>query len=549
MRTLVILTILLAFSTLSVAQTTWYVDDNNTSGPWNGTPQYPFQYIEDGISAAINGDTVLVLAGSYVENLNFLGKTITVKSEEGPFVTTIDGGQSGSVVAFDNGENLDSVLDGFTITNGSGTLIHNYFRGGGILAFDHSSPTIINNVIIDNAADAGAGIYCRDYSSPLIRNNSIASNTAIRLDGGGITCRNNSSPLIEDNVISGNTTSGQGGGIHCLVLCDPVIAHNDICLNSAAYGGGVICMYSSPTIKNNIVHDNSASIGGGISCESTSYPKLRSNIVFNNTGNFGGGIACYWNGNADIENNTIYGNTAQIQGGGIFCYEVWHEVTNTILWNNEAPTGPEGFVDGWILNPSILTISYSDVKGGQNSIYVGPAGQLNWGPGMIDSDPLFVDAANEDFHIFYASPCREAGHIPGPALPNEDFEKDPRPDDLPGGGEVDIGADEFYIHLYYTGNAAPGGQIQVKIVGLPGWSTLLWFGLGILDNPVHTQYGDWYLENPYPPEGIPLGNIPTGGVLITPFTIPQSPPGPYFTPMQALVGGVQLTNLSIIEIQ
>jgi len=87
-----------------------------------------FQTIQGAIDNSVNGDSVLVRSGIYVENINFLGKAITVKSEGGPAVTIIDGGNavypdSGNVVLFLNGEGFDSVLEGFTITRGTGSNI------------------------------------------------------------------------------------------------------------------------------------------------------------------------------------------------------------------------------------------------------------------------------------------------------------------------------------------------------------------------------------------------------------------------------------------
>src|SRR5262245_56785108 len=56
--------------------------------------------IQAAITAASSGDTVQVAAGTYVENLNFLGKAIRVVSEQGPAVTIIDGNRAGPVVTF-----------------------------------------------------------------------------------------------------------------------------------------------------------------------------------------------------------------------------------------------------------------------------------------------------------------------------------------------------------------------------------------------------------------------------------------------------------------
>ena len=83
----------------------------------------------------------------YAEAINFLGKAITVKSSDGRDVTTISAAtleQPVSVVTFASGEGRDSILDGFTITGGSGTEANNFRRDGGIY--------------IDGTFGAGGGI-------------------------------------------------------------------------------------------------------------------------------------------------------------------------------------------------------------------------------------------------------------------------------------------------------------------------------------------------------------------------------------------------------
>jgi hypothetical protein len=132
-------------------------------------------------------------------------------------------------------------------------------------------------------------------------------------------------------------------------------------------------------------------------------------------------------------------------------------------------------------------------------------------------------------------------------LPDEDFEGDPR---IAWGCVVDMGADEFYTHLYCTGDFLPGGAIAGKLVGLPGTSPVgLFLGSGVLEPPVPTAWGSFYLQAPW--LLIPLIPIPANGVLTLPATIPATPPAPYDLPMQALIGldSDSLSNLYVLEVR
>lgn len=48
---------------------TIYVDDDNTEGPWDGSWEYPYQHVQDGIDAVIDEDTVFVHPGIYEETI------------------------------------------------------------------------------------------------------------------------------------------------------------------------------------------------------------------------------------------------------------------------------------------------------------------------------------------------------------------------------------------------------------------------------------------------------------------------------------------------
>ncbi len=110
------------------------------------SPSAPFVRIQDAIDAASPGDTLLVKAGYYVENLDFRGNSIVLRSESGPENTTIDGRNADdSVIKIMNGEDTRTTVEGFTITGGRGYTSPKF--GGGILVLD-SSCVIRDNVFV-----------------------------------------------------------------------------------------------------------------------------------------------------------------------------------------------------------------------------------------------------------------------------------------------------------------------------------------------------------------------------------------------------------------
>jgi len=225
---------------------------------YSATLLVPSEYstIQSAIDASSSGDTVLVSAGTYFENINFNGKNIAVIGEDREN-TIIDGGQNGSVVTFDSIEGTASALSNFTITGG------NAYDGGGIYC-SSSAPTIKDNIITGNVSETyGGGISC-NYSSPIIMNNTITSNSAIY--GGGISFDRYTSSVIKGNNINGNSAE-EGGGIGCFTFSSPTITNNTIAGNSASTnGGGIYCYYiSSPSVTNTIIWDNTAPTDPNIS--------------------------------------------------------------------------------------------------------------------------------------------------------------------------------------------------------------------------------------------------------------------------------------------
>ena len=357
--------------------------------------------IQAGITAAANTDTVLVQPGTYVENINYNGKLITVGSL---FITTadttyisstiIDGNSSGQVVIFENGENSTAVLCGFTITNGSA------FEGGGIYC-SNSSPSLINLTVSGNGESFSSAFYCY-FSNPNLENVTVSDNT-----GTGIKCVT-SSPSLESVTVSGNG----GSGIECsygsnLILVNVVVSNNEA-------GGIGIVSSSNPTLLNVTITDNMATtrgtgIGGGIYLSGSCNPSLENVTITGNTAtNHGGGIYLRDNCNPTFSNVTISGNTASV-GGGIYCWSncsPYFDTENRCnIYFNYAGWGNELYYTGYnidvvvdtftVIDPTdyyaqplvnfTFDILHSKIEMVNSDLYVNPAGNdTNSGQSAVD---------------------------------------------------------------------------------------------------------------------------------------------------------------------
>ena len=250
--------------------------------------------IQEGINVAVDGDTVLAQPGTYVENINYDEKSITVASlflttQDTTYIsqTIIDGNQDGSVVTFESEEDETAILTGFTIINGDEEC------GGGIYC-DNSSPSLQNLIITGNLAFSGGGIGCFYNSNPNIENVSVTDNSAIDDGvGGGIYC-SNSSPSLQNLIITGNSAGWCGGGICCLES-NPSLENVIISGNPAENGGGIACIGSNPTLFDVTITGNSAWNGGGIYCTDESNLSLVNVMITDNSAHRGGGICCVLN--------------------------------------------------------------------------------------------------------------------------------------------------------------------------------------------------------------------------------------------------------------
>jgi hypothetical protein len=492
--------------------------DSSRSRAQGGPLLVPSQFpsIQAAIDNARTGSTIIVSPGTYNENLDLGGRDLVLRSSHGAAVTTIDGRALGPVITVGPGQGNQTIIEGFTLTDGAGLFVGSEMRGGGICC-NAASPTIRNNVLLDNRAGFGGGLYCRD-GSPLVENNVFIGNrgsSTWRGTYGGGLCAVNGKPVIRLNRFERNSTGhgvhagGMGGAIYCdggaVIESNSILDNSVTAYSSSGIGGGIACG-EGVIIANNIVAANHA---GG---------------VFLTSGR-GGGIACGIN--CAITNNTLVDNTAgQGEASAI-----------------QADGGTT--ISNCIVRSPVVSATYPLIKGAPIVTYSNLTG--GWpGTGNIDADPSFVDASAGDFHLCHDSPCRDAGTNIVSGLPATDFEGDPRV----AGAAVDMGMDEFYPHLYSRGDSSPGGTLRIRMIGNPS-DPALWavsFNPSVLNPPLSIPglTGKLYLM--FPMVFVPVGNFPSKGVLAFSVKFPTNSPVPSDYPMQVL-SGLYLSNLHVVNVR
>ena len=276
-------------SSIASAQATWYVPDN-------------FGTIQDAINGSMTGDTIFVRPGTYVENVDFVGKQLVLESTDGPDVTIISSAGTDSVICLDACP-IGTRVQGFTLTGGVGRIIGGTDRyGGGVCARNGTVATIKDCFVLNNGDSSttfAGGIYSGDTGTAII---------------------------VEHCVIAGNYAWVSGGA----TLTD---------------------WYATMDVDRCTIVGNSAL------------------TIFGNQGGMAG--ANY--GDTWIDDCILWGNSGS-------------EIEPFGGWGSAFSSGVDFFV------------SYSDIDGGFT------------GTGNLDADPLFVNAAGDDYHLLAGSPCIDAGN-------------------------------------------------------------------------------------------------------------------------------------------
>ncbi len=322
-----------------------------------------FATIQAAVVAAIPGDTVEVAPGVYFENINLLGKAITLKSTQGAQVTIIDGNSALPCLIFVFGEGPGTIVEGFTLKHGLGTQLlvgpnGPITAGGGVYCLG-SSPTVKSCFITQNSATRGGGAEIS--GSPLFLDCTFEQNTASAV-GGAISVLPSGFPALSNCRINGNTSLLHGAGISCaggssLFVVNCLVTGNTLMpdvLNVAISTGSAVYL-----------QNGAASLQ--MECSTVVANDAGSGATFGSSGSIGFLV---------INNSVVYGNL----GSDI--------------------VGASG----------VATVTHSDIEGNYAGL------------GVISADPQYVDVLQEDFHLAPGSPCINSGALGSPLMPQLDLD-------------------------------------------------------------------------------------------------------------------------------
>ena len=319
-----------------------------------------------------------------------------------------------------------TILDGFTISGGNAdaSVIEKFDSKGGGILINLGAPVIANCRIIDNSATAfGGGVAIINSGNPHFRSCEVIGNSTLG-DGGGVGIFS-ASPTFVDCEFTGNSADGNGGGLNGHLYSLPNITNTTFVNNEAGGDGGAL---SAGTIGGSITNctffsNHAKSAGGGAKV----FVELEDVVVEPPEA---GSISDHHSGNTPFKRKPA-------------------SISNSIFWHNTAAMDEQiaGTPD----------VSHSVIEGGFDGL------------GIVDQDPLFVDADGSDdiigtvddnLKLLSGSPAVDAGNndvdiypltdgiqpLPGTDLAgNPRFADDP---DTPDTGVgippiVDMGAYEY----------------------------------------------------------------------------------------------------------
>ncbi|MDD4426961.1 MAG: choice-of-anchor Q domain-containing protein [Paludibacter sp.] len=371
--------------TLSVsAQTTYYVSKTGLSSNDGLSWATAKNFLKNALPLAVDGDIIKVGQGSYVDG----NETVVTKS------VTIKGG-------YDPETDTQDLTKPSELTRLSGN--------GRIMVFETVDKILnLDNLIFSTAnADAGGALRANFPSLQTVAQLNITN------------CR----------FINNKSFGSFGAAIMAMRV--PVKLTNTIFSgNNTKSSGGVFLKYGAVEVNN---------------C-----------LFYNNTSEDDAAALYYYGTSLKITNSTFANNTgtnaALAQGGALGLYSDANitsnvEINNSIFWGNTAAKESNQI---YVFNDIQALLTRNIIEGGRTGIVVGARSAINYSTSALsdaaESNPLFVDAAGNDFRLTSTSPAVNAGDNTKASGITLDLDRTARINSA----VVDLGAYEFLFH-YFTG--------------------------------------------------------------------------------------------------
>ena len=473
-----------------------YVSETGSDDEGVGSAENPFETIQKGVDIAIDMDTVYVSNGIYEGGIVISNKSISLIGESRE-ETKINQPISSPQISIIECEGGTTRVENFIIESGSSNNGGGIFSSGSTIEVENvvfSNNSSSNNGAAINSIEStvkvqnstfnlntcnslGGAIFvdplttCEIYNSSFTNNEAWHGGAIATIGGGkllvqGCSISNNNAAGYNPNPDFDYPTFGGGGGIYQEWSDSLEIYDTEIINNTAATGagGGIAIYLSNDIIIDNIILNNNSSSGpdypsggGGAAFYRADNVLFENSTIANNVSNDNSGGGIFFGSesgneslvvNATFNRLSIFNNHA-MSGGGIFCWSAILNIYNSTLAQNEA-TNSEwsggGLASHYVTEPNIINSLFYDnipnsIHNGypQTSVLVAYSlVQEEWaGEGnLVDIDPLFMDAENEDFRLQLTSPCIDAGTA-----------------DLDGNGFDDN-------DLFYTGSAPDMGAFE-----------------------------------------------------------------------------------------
>jgi len=333
-----------------------------------------------------------------------------------------------------------TTLDGLTITGGNADAPYQvdtsgFARAGAGVVVAAGRPTFVDCRFVDNAARSGqagraGAVYVAHGAQAVFQRCIFEHNIA---DVGGAVY----GPAdATDCLFAANQARLTGGALQWV---SPVPVHIEACQfldNRSGRDGGAVYVIDAgpgPRFTGCVFEGNRAEhAGGALHVDETSTEIIRSRFISNHAAR-GGAVSLVGDGETTMQATVLAANTADDAGGAMAIQSAQVTVHNCTFADHVAPMGAAihiaaganvDVLNAILWNPpdddhddrpapirlepgATLHIAYTDIHPARTAVDADPDAALDWGPGNIDVDPLFVAPDQADFHLRSAGGRRD----------------------------------------------------------------------------------------------------------------------------------------------